>query len=75
MNSDMTKYCYQYFENAYNIGWNANYDKTAGNREALSGDFMEKLSRYCERPFNRDLNGKCRVIEVDGKKYVKGTNC
>ena len=29
MNSDMTKYCYQHFENAYNIGWNVNFDSTA----------------------------------------------
>ena len=72
MNSDMTKYCYQHFENAYNIGWNVNFDSTVESKETFDSIFLEKLTLYCENPLNRDLNGVYREIEIDGKKYVKG---
>lgn len=72
MNSYMTKYCYQHFENAYNIGWNTNSDHIVGSEETFSPLFIEKLTAYCENPLNSDLNGKCHAIEIDGKKYVKG---
>ena len=72
MNSDMTKYCYQHFENAYNIGWNTNFDSTVESKETFDSIFIEKLTLYCENPLNSDLNGVCRETEIDGKKYVKG---
>ena len=72
MNSDMTKYCYQHFENAYNIGWNTNFDSTVESKETFNSIFIEKLTSYCENPLNSDLNGVCRETEIDGKKYVKG---
>ena len=72
MNSDMTKYCYQHFENAYNIGWNVNFDSTVESKETFNSIFIEKLTSYCENPLNSDLNGVCRETEIDGKKYVKG---
>lgn len=72
MNSDMTKYCYQHFENAYNIGWNTNCNQLVEKQEALNPVFIEKLAQYCQKPLNRDLNGKHCIIKVDGKKYVKG---
>ena len=71
MNSDMTKYCYQHFENAYNIGWNVNFDSTVESKETFNSIFIEKLTSYCENPLNSDLNGVCRETEIDGKKYVK----
>ena len=70
MNSDMTKYCYQHFENAYNIGWNVNFDNIVESKETFDSIFIEKLTLYCENPLNRDLNGVCREIEIDEKKYV-----
>lgn len=72
MNSDMTKYCYQHFENAYNIGWNTNFDSTVESKETFNSIFIEKLTSYCENPLNSDLNGVYRETEIDGKKYVKG---
>ena len=72
MNTDMTKYCYQHFENAYNIGWNVNFDSTVESKETFDSIFIEKLTLYCENPLNSDLNGVCRETEIDGKKYVKG---
>lgn len=72
MNSDMTKYCYQHFENAYNIGWNTNFDSTVESKETFNSIFIEKLTSYCENPLNSDLNGVCRETEIDEKKYVKG---
>ena len=68
----MTKYCYQHFENAYNIGWNVNFDSTVESKETFDSIFIEKLTLYCENPLNSDLNGVCRETEIDGKKYVKG---
>ena len=50
MNSDMTKYCYQHFENAYNIGWNTNFDSTVESKETFNSIFIEKLTSYCENP-------------------------
>ena len=44
MNSDMTKYCYQHFENAYNIGWNVNFDSTVESKETFDSIFIEKLT-------------------------------
>lgn len=55
MNSDMTKYCYQHFENAYNIGWNTNFDSTVESKETFDSIFIEKLTSYCENPLNSDL--------------------
>ena len=72
MNSDMTKYCYQHFENAYNIGWNTKSDETVEKEETFSPAFIEKLTAYCEKPLNRDLNGIYRTVEESGKRYVKG---
>lgn len=72
MNSDMTKYCYQHFENAYNIGWNTNFDSTVESKETFNSIFIGKLTSYCENPLNSDLNGVYRETEIDGKKYVKG---
>ncbi len=72
MDSDMTKYCYQHYENAYNIGWNVDCSKMAEKQAPLSQVFLEKLARFCENPLNRDLNGIHRNIEVNGKKYAKG---
>ena len=46
MNSDMTKYCYQHFENAYNIGWNVNFDSTVESKETFDSIFIEKLTLY-----------------------------
>ena len=66
MNSDMTKYCYQHFENAYNIGWNVNFDSTVESKETFNSIFIEKLTSYCENPLNSDLNGVCRETEIDG---------
>ena len=61
MNSDMTKYCYQHFENAYNIGWNVNFDSTVESKETFDSIFIEKLTLYCENPLNSDLNGVCHL--------------
>ena len=72
MNSDMTKYCYQHFENAYNIGWNVDPNGPEINYESLNPEFIDKLIQYCEHPLNKELNGIHRYIEIDGKKYVKG---
>ena len=72
MNSDMTKYCYQHFENAYNIGWNVNFDSTVESKETFDSIFIEKLTLYCENPLNSDLNGVCRETEIDGKKELAG---
>ena len=44
MNSDMTKYCYQHFENAYNIGWNTNFDSTVESKETFNLDYS-RISR------------------------------
>lgn len=72
MNSDMTKYCYQHFENAYNVGWKTIQNGTVENKNTLNPIFVEKLRRYCDNPLNKDLNGIHRRIEIDGKSYVKG---
>ena len=49
MNSDMTKYCYQHFENAYNIGWNVNFDSTVESKETFDSIFIEKLTLLMEK--------------------------
>ena len=66
------KDAYKHFENAYNIGWNVNFDSTVESKETFDSIFIEKLTLYCENPLNSDLNGVCRETEIDGKKYVKG---
>lgn len=50
MNSDMTKYCYQHFENAYNIGWNTNFDSTVESKETFDSILMYKNFDYPEKP-------------------------
>lgn len=72
MNSDMTKYCYQHFENAYNVGWNTNSNGIVESEVQYSPVFIEKLVTYCDNPLNRDLNGIYRTVQIGGKKYVKG---
>ena len=72
MNSDMTKYCYQHFENAYNVGWNTSSNGIVESEVRFSPVFIEKLATYCENPLNRDLNGIYRTVQIGGKKYVKG---
>ncbi|MCM1468550.1 MAG: ankyrin repeat domain-containing protein, partial [Alistipes sp.] len=72
IHSDMTKYCYQHFENAYNIGWKIGQKETAENKNTFDPAFLEKLCRYCDNPLNRDLNGVHRRTEIGGKSYVKG---
>lgn len=70
MNNDLTKYMYQHFEEALNIGWNSN------EKEADTGNikqtFFENLRIHCERPLNKELNGKYRELEINGEKFVKG---
>lgn len=76
MNSDMTKYCFQHYENAYNIGWKTKLDKESDKeleRDIIDAPFfIEKLMQYCNQPINRELNGKYNIIEIKGEKYVKG---
>ena len=56
MNTDMTKYCFQHFENAYNIGWKNNHKSS--KQEDYGKEFIEKLKVFCQYPVNKDLNGK-----------------
>lgn len=72
MNSDMTKYCFQHYENAYNIGWKIKSDNEIESNLIDVPFFIEKLMQYCNHPINRELNGKYNIIEVKGAKYVKG---
>lgn len=69
MNCDFSKYSYQHYEDAINVGWNANSDMST---ITIDIDFMEKLKCYCDNPVNVDYNGKIQEIKVDGKKHVKG---
>lgn len=72
MNSDMTKYNCQHFENAYNIGWNTDLSGHEFPHETWNPVFIEKLTQYCEHPINIERNGVHRYIEIDGQTYVKG---
>lgn len=70
MNNDLTKYMYQHFEDALNIGWNSNEKEAAiGN---IKQTFFENLRIHCENPLNKELNGKYRELEINGEKFVKG---
>ena len=55
MNCDFTKYSYQHYENAINIGWNRNNSITNID---IDKEFMNKLKIHCENPINMELNGK-----------------
>lgn len=73
MNHDFSKYSFQHFENAYNIGWNSNtYLNDRKNIGDIDKEFLDCLRIFCESPLNRERNGKYREIEVGGKKYAKG---
>ena len=52
MNTDMTKYCFQHFENAYNIGWKNNHKSS--KQEDYGKEFIEKLKVFCQYPVNKD---------------------
>ncbi len=70
MNNDLTKYMYQHFEEALNIGWNSNEQEAdIGN---IKQTFFENLRIHCERPLNIERNGKYRELEINGEKFVKG---
>lgn len=69
LNCDFSKYSFQHYEDAINVGWNANSDMST---IIMDIGFMEKLKFYCDNPVNVDYNGKIQEIEVDGKKHVKG---
>lgn len=70
MNNDLTKYMYQHFEDAFNIGWNNNKESVSPTK--VNSTFFEKLRIHCERPLNKELNGKYREIVINGEKFVKG---
>lgn len=70
MNTDMTKYCFQHFENAYNIGWKNNCKNI--KKRIFDNEFIEKLQLFCEKPLNKELNGKHRYLDIEGKKCVMG---
>ena len=71
MNTDMTKYCFQHFENAYNIGWKNNHKSS--KQEDYGKEFIEKLKVFCQYPVNKDLNGKFRYLDAkEGGKCVTG---
>lgn len=70
MNTDMTKYRFQHFENAYNIGWKNNCKNI--EKRIFDNKFIEKLKMFCEKPLNKELNGKCRYFDIKGEKYVIG---
>lgn len=67
----MTKYCFQHFENAYNIGWKNNHKSS--KQEDYGKEFIEKLKVFCQYPVNKDLNGKFRYLDAkEGGKCVTG---
>ena len=69
VNTDMTKYCFQHFENAYNIGWKNNHKSS--KQEDYGKEFIEKLKVFCQYPVNKDLNGKFRYLDAkEGGKCV-----
>ena len=71
VNTDMTKYCFQHFENAYNIGWKNNHKSS--KQEDYGKEFIEKLKVFCQYPVNKDLNGKFRYLDAkEGGKCVTG---
>lgn len=70
MNHDLTKYMYQHFEDALNIGWNSN-EKEA-DISSINQTFYDNLRIHCEYPLNKDLNGRFRECEINGEKFVKG---
>ena len=71
VNTDMTKYCFQHFENAYNIGWKNNHKSS--KQEDYGKEFIEKLKVFCQNPVNKDLNGKFRYLDAkEGGKCVTG---
>ena len=71
VNTDMTKYCFQHFENAYNIGWKNNHKSS--KQEDYGKEFIEKLKVFCQYPVNQDLNGKFRYLDAkEGGKCVTG---
>lgn len=73
MYPDFTKYMFQHFENAYNIGWKENNSlKEKERTHTIDDKFMESLEVFCKFPINISKDGKCNIIEKDGKKYVKG---
>lgn len=73
MYQDFTKYMFQHFENAYNIGWKENnIIKEKKTTNIIDGKFMDNLETFCKFPINISKDGKCKIIEKDGKKYVKG---
>ena len=69
MNCDFTKYSYQHYENAINIGWNRNNSITNID---IDKEFMNKLKIHCENPINMELNGKYREVYINEKKCVSG---
>lgn len=66
----MTKYCFQHFENAYNIGWKNNCKDI--KKRIFDNEFIEKLQLFCDNPLNKELNGKHRYLDIEGKKCVMG---
>lgn len=84
--TDMTKYQFLHFENAYNIGWcNDNFENEYNlprNIKKVKLDFshanyidvvfLEKLKIHCNFRFNVCRGGVFKYHYVDGKKYVKG---
>ena len=69
MNCDFSKYSFQHYENAINIGWNRN---NRIKQESCDREFLEKLKCHCSHPINVDYNGKYREIEQNGQKLVSG---
>lgn len=73
MYPDFTKYMFQHFENAYNIGWKENNIlKEKERTHTIDDKFMESLEVFCKFPINISQDGKCNIIEKDEKRYVKG---
>lgn len=72
MKTDFNKYMFQHFENAYNIGWKENQNKKQ-KYSIIDEEFIRDLKKFCNAdPLNKELDGKCREVIIDGNEYVKG---
>ena len=73
MYKDFTKYMFQHFENAYNIGWKENITlKEKETNNTIDDKFIDNLELFCKFPINISKDGKYKIIEKNGEKYAKG---
>lgn len=73
MYRDFTKYMFQHFENAYNIGWKENSVLKEKEIHSIMDDkFIESLEQFCKFRVNSSKDGKYKIIRKEGKKFVKG---